>query len=242
MISQDWAREVPKERERERCFFSTRCVKHAVFNSTFCCSTATCRASARLHPEGPLRLRADSPLTLTAALEATATGVGKAKGLTIYDASGVRQRLTYKELLRHARQIAAGLCSMRTSCGNLQSSFSVAVMTRVVHCDVLEICWSYSVFHPDHCAPPSLFSSRSTNKTSAVVGREGLARQLRAALPFHFSRPQTPTARTASAAACVGPSACDVHRWPKKRERKRHHMSHVCRGIGMRFRPSGPGT
>ncbi|CAK9005117.1 unnamed protein product, partial [Durusdinium trenchii] len=62
---------------------------------------------------GPLRLRADSPLTLTAALEATATGVGKAKGLTIYDASGVRQRLTYKELLRHARQIAAGLCSMR---------------------------------------------------------------------------------------------------------------------------------
>ncbi|CAK9004222.1 Polyketide synthase PksJ (PKS) [Durusdinium trenchii] len=48
--------------------------------------------------EGPLRLRADSPLTLTAALEATATGVGKAKGLTIYDASGVRQRLTYKEI------------------------------------------------------------------------------------------------------------------------------------------------
>ena len=69
---------------------------------------------------GPLAIPADAPKTLTEALERAADSQGK---LILYDTAGQKEELTYADLLKRARLVAAGLAHFRHRMGLWRSPY-----------------------------------------------------------------------------------------------------------------------
>ncbi|CAE7649463.1 pksJ [Symbiodinium microadriaticum] len=70
---------------------------------------------------GSLIIPADAPKTLTEALERTAAERGQ-KGLILYDTAGKTEELTFANLLKRARLVAAGLVRFRIGKASMASS------------------------------------------------------------------------------------------------------------------------